>query len=67
MMDLGWAASAAPIALGVGIGLAGRQLIAANDRRRARAARVEQAPPTPPAGGPKAAKTLRYPVPAGQR
>ncbi len=65
MIDTGWVASVAPIAIGVGVGLAGRAVIAANDRRRAEAARVEQAPPAPPPGAPKAAKTLRY-VPAGQ-
>jgi hypothetical protein len=61
MMDTGWIASAAPIALGVGLGLAGRAVIAANDRRRARA---EHAAVTP---APKAAKTLHYAPPVAQR
>jgi hypothetical protein len=65
MMDLGWIASAAPIAIGVGLGLAVRRVIAANDQRRAEAAGVDQ---SPPAGAPKASKTLRrLPVPVGQR
>lgn len=68
MMDSGWATSVAPIVIGVGVGLVGRAVIAANDRRRAESADIERAePPAPPAGTPKAAKTLRYVVPAGQR
>lgn len=67
MTDMGWVASVAPIAAGIGVGLAGRAVIAANDRRRARAERIDEAPPALPAGAPKAAKTLRYVVPAGQR
>lgn len=58
MIDLGWVASAAPIVLGAGVGLAARKVIAANDRRRAAADR------TRPAGAPKA---LRPAVPIGNR
>lgn len=64
-MDLGWIASAAPIVLGAGVGLVARRVIAAADQRRA----VEQhSTGLPPAGTPKASKTLRrLAVPAGQR
>ena len=65
-MDLGWIASAAPIVLGAGVGLVARRMIAANDERRERSADVPTRP-VPPAGAPKAAKTLRHAVPVGQR
>lgn len=60
MMDLGWIAPAAPIVLGVGVGLVARRVIAANDERRAAAARRSARP----AGAPKA---LRPAVPVGNR
>lgn len=68
-MDLGWLASAAPIVIGAGVGLAARRVIAANDQRRGDAAGTQHStpPPVPPAGPPKAAKTLRHAVPVGQR
>lgn len=68
MMDIGWAASVAPIVLGAGVGLAVRRVLAANDHRRAEATAVPAEPKTPsPAARPKADKTLRHAVPAGQR
>lgn len=66
-MDLGWIASAAPIVLGAGVGLVARRVIAANDQRRA-VAGEQHSTARPPAGTPKASKTLRrLSVPAGQR
>jgi hypothetical protein len=67
MMDVGWVASTAPIVLGAGVGLVARRVIAANDRRRAEVEQHPAPPAAPQAGAPKAAKTLRYVVPAGQR
>jgi hypothetical protein len=64
-MDLGWIASAAPIVLGAGVGLVARRVIAANDQRRAAGAAEQHT--APPAGAPKANKTLRRAIPAGSR
>lgn len=67
MTDIGWVSSVAPIAAGVAVGIAGRVVLAANDRRRDRAAALGQPAAAPsPAATPKAHKTL-YAVPAGQR